>query len=145
PSLPDAVKQSGFRVWKEAPGVLLITTLTAPAGRHDRRYLSNYADGQLKDTLARIAGVARVQLVGRGEEGFATLGGKPVVALVVSRIPGTRAQDVRAAVQKRLTELRAKLPEGLALDVVFDPGPGVAEYLGIDVVLPDGASTERTL
>jgi multidrug efflux pump subunit AcrB len=69
------------------------------------------------------------------------------VALVLSRIPGTRPRDIRAAVQTRLTELSTKLPEGLALDLVFDavPGAGLAEYLGIDVVLPDSASTERTL
>jgi multidrug efflux pump subunit AcrB len=144
--LPDAVKQSGFRVRKEVPGVLLIATLSAPEGRHDRRYLSNYADSQLKDTLAQLAGVARVRLVGQGGEGLATLGGRPVVAFVLSRAPGARPRDISTAVQTRLTQLRAKLPEGLALDVVFDStaGPGAAEYLGIDVVLPDASSTERT-
>jgi multidrug efflux pump subunit AcrB len=146
PNLPDAVKQSGFRVRKEAPGALLIATLSVPEGRHDRRYLSNYADSQLKDTLAQLAGVARVWLVGQGGEGFATLGRKPVVALVLSRTPGPRPRDISTAVQTRLTELRTKLPEGLALDVVFDSTSesGAAEYLGIDVVLPDAASMERT-
>jgi multidrug efflux pump subunit AcrB len=146
PNLPAVVQQSGFTIRKEVPGAQLIVTLSSPDGHYDGLHLSNYADTELKEQLAGQAGVARVRLVGHPDNGFATLGGKPVVALVISRTPGTRPRDVSAAVQTRLTELRAALPEGMALELAFDPtpGPGAAEYLGSIVMLPDSAATERT-
>jgi RND family efflux transporter MFP subunit len=64
PVLPDVLKQTGVTVRRGAPGVQLIATLSSPGGRFDGIYLGNYAAIQLRDELARLPGVARVQLVG---------------------------------------------------------------------------------
>lgn len=164
PVLPNVTKQLGISVRKETVGPVLIATLSSPAGRRGELYLCNYANREVKDQLARLPGVGRVRLIGPypngapqkggglleheppAREGFAILRGKPVAALVVSAIPGKPPRDVCAAIQAELTQLRARLPEDLALDVVFDstPGPDAAEYLGIDVDLPDSASMDRT-
>jgi multidrug efflux pump subunit AcrB len=64
PVLPDVVQRQGVVVRKGSAGVGLILFLSSPDGRFDRLYLSNYANIQLKDELARAAGVAEVALVG---------------------------------------------------------------------------------
>jgi RND family efflux transporter MFP subunit len=67
PALPDEVKASGVKVLQGARGVLMIVGLSSPEGRYDSIYLSNYANIQIKDELARLPGVGRVTLVGEGE------------------------------------------------------------------------------
>jgi multidrug efflux pump subunit AcrB len=67
PGLPDVVKRGGVVVRKGSTGVGLILFLSSPNGRFDKLYLSNYANTQLKDQLARTAGVADVTLVGSQE------------------------------------------------------------------------------
>jgi RND family efflux transporter MFP subunit len=67
PILPDVVKNAGVNVRQGAPGVLLIATLLSPEGRYDSLYLSNYANIQIKDELARVPGVGRVTLVGQSD------------------------------------------------------------------------------
>jgi len=62
PLLPPLVR--GVTIKKESPGVLLIATLTSPGGKHDARYLSNYAKMQIQDELAALPGVSEVKLVG---------------------------------------------------------------------------------
>jgi multidrug efflux pump subunit AcrB len=64
PELPDLVQRGGVVVRKGSAGVGLILFLSSPDGRFDRLYLSNYATIQVKDELARAAGVAEVAMVG---------------------------------------------------------------------------------
>jgi multidrug efflux pump subunit AcrB len=64
PGLPDLVQRGGVVVTKRSAGVGLILFLSSPDGRFDDLYLSNYANTQLKNELARAAGVAEVALVG---------------------------------------------------------------------------------
>jgi multidrug efflux pump subunit AcrB len=64
PALPDAVKRGGVTVKKKSP-VRMIVSLTAPEGRYDTLYLSNYATIQVQDLLVRIAGVGEVTRFGQ--------------------------------------------------------------------------------
>jgi multidrug efflux pump subunit AcrB len=64
PGLPDPVQRGGVVVRKASTGVGLILFLSSPNGRFDNLNLSNYANIQLKDELARAAGVADVALAG---------------------------------------------------------------------------------
>jgi RND family efflux transporter MFP subunit len=70
PQLPAAVSEAGVNVRRGTAGVLLIATLTASDGEHNRHFLSNYASIQLRDDLARRSGVGEVALVGRSEYGL---------------------------------------------------------------------------
>ncbi len=58
PSIPAEVRQYGIVVKKSSPNLLLIATLTAPDGRYDTVYMSNYALLNIVDDLKRIPGVS---------------------------------------------------------------------------------------
>jgi len=66
PRLPEAVRQIGVTVEKQATGFLLIVALTAENASVDANYLGNYASGPLRDRLLRIPGVGGAQLFGGG-------------------------------------------------------------------------------
>ena len=63
PILPASVQNAGVTIRKKAT-VLMLVILYAPGGRYDTIYLGNYAALQIKDELARVAGVGNVTLFG---------------------------------------------------------------------------------
>ncbi|MBY0523064.1 MAG: efflux RND transporter permease subunit [Gemmataceae bacterium] len=241
PVLPNEVQRSGIAVRKKSPHAVMIVVLSSPEQRYDTLYLANYADLQLKEEVARAAGVGEVVLAGQhgsgllvsvdpdrltacglslleltkafeeqglrvavaprgpvqgkgagyvffvkpmdklvrpeavanmivkttgtgttvrlrdlarvevgtaGDAGDAQWNGKPVVVLGIYPTPSAELKAVGAAVAEKLRELRANLPEGLALEVACDfsaDGVGTADYLRLDATLPDLASAERTM
>ena len=62
--LPDEVKRQGVTTKKKSPAILLCVNLISPDKTRDALYLSNYATIQVKDSLARLAGVGDVSLLG---------------------------------------------------------------------------------
>jgi multidrug efflux pump len=62
--LPEEVKRQGVTTKKKSPSILLAVNLISPDDSRDVLYLSNYATIQVKDALARLAGVGDVQLLG---------------------------------------------------------------------------------
>ena len=62
--LPDEVKRQGVTVKKKSPMILLCVNLLSPDKSKDQLYLSNYATIQVKDSLARVAGVGDVSFLG---------------------------------------------------------------------------------
>jgi multidrug efflux pump len=62
--LPEEVKRQGVTTKKKSPAILLAVNLVSPDKTRDALYLSNYATIQVKDSLARLAGVGDVQLLG---------------------------------------------------------------------------------
>jgi multidrug efflux pump len=62
--LPEEVRRQGVTVKKKSPNILLAINLISPAGKYDQLWMSNYATTQLKDSLARIAGVGDVSFLG---------------------------------------------------------------------------------
>lgn len=65
--LPQAVQAQGVQVQQKSTSILEIVTLTAPAGRYDGLFLSNYATINLLDDLSRIPGVGSVNVFGAGQ------------------------------------------------------------------------------
>src|SRR4051812_21339512 len=63
-SLPDEVKRIGVTTKKKSPSILLCVNLILPEGKYDQLYLSNFATLNIKDDLARIAGVGDVAFLG---------------------------------------------------------------------------------
>jgi len=64
PRLPEEVVRQGISVRKQSTSLLLVISLTSPAGSHDDIYLSNYATINLIDVLSRIPGVGEATIFG---------------------------------------------------------------------------------
>jgi HAE1 family hydrophobic/amphiphilic exporter-1 len=67
PLLPDTVQQQGVVTKKKSTAILQIVTLTSSDAARDALFLSNFANLQLKDRLARLPGVADVNVFGVGQ------------------------------------------------------------------------------
>jgi multidrug efflux pump len=67
PRLPDIVRQLGVTVAKRSPDLTMVVHLRSPNERYDMLYLRNYATLNVRDRLARIAGVGQVGLFGSGD------------------------------------------------------------------------------
>ena len=66
PKLPADVKQYGVKTEKAMANVLMLVTLSSD-GRYDQDFLGNYALINLKDVLARVNGVGRVNVMGASD------------------------------------------------------------------------------
>ncbi|MEY8837494.1 efflux RND transporter permease subunit, partial [Cribrihabitans sp. XS_ASV171] len=62
-SLPTEVTTSGVVTQKSSTNMLMVVTLTSPGGTYDSVFLSNYASINLKDALARVAGVGKADVL----------------------------------------------------------------------------------
>ncbi|MDH7787020.1 multidrug efflux pump [Ochrobactrum sp. 19YEA23] len=67
PRLPEEVRTLGVTTAKSSPDLTLVVHLISPDGRYDVNYLRNYAVLNVKDRIARIAGVGQVQIFGGGD------------------------------------------------------------------------------
>src|SRR6476660_4501633 len=65
PILPELVKRRGVTVKKKSPSTLMIVNLFSPDDSRDNLYLSNYATIQIRDELARLAGVGDITYMGQ--------------------------------------------------------------------------------
>lgn len=61
--LPSAVTKYGVTTMKSLPNIMLALTLTSD-GRYDQDFLGNYALINIKDQLARVKGIGRVDVMG---------------------------------------------------------------------------------
>ncbi|HAI59206.1 MAG TPA: multidrug efflux RND transporter permease subunit, partial [Xanthomonadaceae bacterium] len=66
PRLPEAVRQLGVTTAKVSPNITMVVHLTSPDGRYDGLYLSNFANLNVRDELARLPGVGSAQAFGAG-------------------------------------------------------------------------------
>lgn len=64
--LPPAVTKYGVTTKKSLPNILMLITLTSD-GRYDQDFLGNYALINIKDQLARIKGIGRVDVMGAAD------------------------------------------------------------------------------
>src|SRR6266542_5066824 len=65
PRMPEVVKQTGLRVRKKSPDILMTVNIYSPDGRYDSLYLSNYAYTMVKEELARVPGVGDISVMGQ--------------------------------------------------------------------------------
>ncbi len=65
--LPEEVKRLGVTTQKSLPNILMLITLTSEEGRYDQQFLGNYALINIKDVLARIKGIGRVNVFGASD------------------------------------------------------------------------------
>ncbi len=62
-SLPSEVTSSGVVTQKASTNMLMVVTLTSPNETYDDVFLSNYASINIKDALARVAGVGKADVL----------------------------------------------------------------------------------
>ncbi len=67
PNLPTPVQQQGVSIKKKSTAILQIITLTSSVATQDALFLSNYASLNIHDRLARLPGVADVDVFGIGQ------------------------------------------------------------------------------
>ena len=67
PRLPQEVQQIGVTAIKSTPALTMVVHLTSPTNKYDDQYLRNYAVLNIKDQLARLAGMGEVELSGSGD------------------------------------------------------------------------------
>ena len=65
--LPTPVQAQGVVVQKKSTAILQIVTLGSPGGRFDSLYMSNYANINLINELARLPGVGNTVVFGAGQ------------------------------------------------------------------------------
>ncbi len=103
PRLPEEVRRYGLTVKKSTggPGILMIS-VNSPTGTYDNLYIANYAAIYIKDELARIKGVGKVQVFGSTEYSMRIwLDANKMASLGVS------TNEVAAAVQAQNTQTPA--------------------------------------
>ena len=64
--LPEEVKRLGVTTEKSLPSMTLLVTLSSD-GRYNQNFLGNYALINIKDVLARIKGIGRVDVLGASD------------------------------------------------------------------------------
>ncbi|HSI41899.1 MAG TPA: multidrug efflux RND transporter permease subunit [Xanthobacteraceae bacterium] len=67
PRLPEEVRSLGLVTAKSSPNFIMVVHLVSPNDRYDITYLRNYAVLNVKDRLARIAGVGQIEIFGAGD------------------------------------------------------------------------------
>lgn len=67
PRLPEEVQRLGVVTEKSSPNLSMVVHLFSPNDARDITYLSNYAELNVKDNIARLAGVGDVRVFGGGE------------------------------------------------------------------------------
>jgi HAE1 family hydrophobic/amphiphilic exporter-1 len=65
--LPEEVKRLGVTTEKSMPNILLLISLSSDGGRFKQDFLGNYALINIKDVLARIPGIGRVNVLGASD------------------------------------------------------------------------------
>ncbi len=70
PVLPEEVKRQGVKVEKQSTNVTLMVNMVSPNGTFDELYISNYVTTRIKDVLARVHGVSKVNVFGAKDFGM---------------------------------------------------------------------------
>jgi multidrug efflux pump subunit AcrB len=84
-------------------------------------------------TVVRLRDVARIDLGAQQYDQICTLDGKPSVALSIYQLPGSNALQTDKGVRKKMQELKARFPEGLDYQIVYDTTPFIRESI-VEVV-----------
>ncbi|HEX4609172.1 MAG TPA: efflux RND transporter permease subunit, partial [Urbifossiella sp.] len=77
--------------------------------------------------IVRLRDVARVERGAQQYDQSCTLDGKPSVALSIYALPGSNALETADGVYAKMRELKARFPDGLDYQIVYDTTPFVRE------------------
>jgi hydrophobe/amphiphile efflux-1 (HAE1) family protein len=96
PRLPAEVRNIGVTVTKSSPDLMLVVNLYSPDSSRDALFVSNYANLEIKDVLARVDGVGSITVFGSRDYAMR-------IWLDPGRLQtlGLTASDVVAALQRQ--------------------------------------------
>ncbi len=96
PKLPEDVKRQGVSTKKQSTSILLVASIFSPNETYDTLFLSNYTAINIRDSLARVPGVANVDILGGRDYGMR-------IWLQPDRMTslGLTASDIIAAVREQ--------------------------------------------
>ena len=96
PRLPAEVRNIGVTVTKSSPDLMLVVNLYSPDNSRDSLFVSNYANLEIKDVLARVDGVGSITVFGSRDYAMR-------IWLDPGRLQtlGLTASDVVAALQRQ--------------------------------------------
>src|SRR5207253_3768885 len=77
--------------------------------------------------IVRLKDVARVEQGSQQYDQSCTLDGKPSVALSIYQLPGSNALETANGVYAKMKELKARFPEGVDYEIVYDTTPFISE------------------
>ena len=147
PKLPEEVRRLGVTTIKSSPDLTMVVHLFSPDGSYDDVYVRNYATLQVKDSLARIAGVGQVQVFGSGDYAMRVWLDPDKVA---SR--NMNAGDVIAAIREQNVQVAAGAvgQQPVSSPVAFElqinaKGRLVTEEEFENIVIKTGANGEKVL
>lgn len=120
PRLPSEVRELGVSVVKSSNDLTMVVHLNSPDEKYDALYMRNYAVLNLRDHLAKVAGVGDVQIFGGGDYAMR-------IWLNPERIAelGLNATDVIGAIREQNIQVAA----GIIGDAPY--GDGVETVLPI--------------
>ena len=103
PRLPEDVKRYGLSVKKSTggPGIMMIA-VNSPTHTYDSLYVANYASIYIKDELARIKGIGKVQVFGSSDYSMRIWLDAGKMANL-----GVSVSEVNAAIQSQNTQVPA--------------------------------------
>lgn len=103
PRLPEEVRRYGLSVKKSTggPGLMMIS-ISSPTNTYDSLYIANYASIFIKDELARIKGVGKVQVFGSKDYSMRIW----LDAAKMANL-GVSVSEVNAAIQNQNTQVPA--------------------------------------
>ena len=103
PRLPEDVRRYGLSVKKSTggPGLMMIS-ISSPTNTYDSLYIANYASIFIKDELARIKGVGKVQVFGSKDYSMRIW----LDAAKMANL-GVSVSEVNAAIQNQNTQVPA--------------------------------------
>ena len=113
--LPEDVRRIGVTTVKSNSNITLFVQLVSPSGRYDLKYLRNFAELQVRDTLARIPGMGQVEVFGGGSYAMR-------VWLDPDRVAGRglTAGDVVAAIREQNVQVAAGVVGAQPMDAGVD-------------------------
>lgn len=111
PRLPTEVQRVGVTTRKSSPDLLLVVNLISPDSSRDQLYISNYANLQVRDVLARLEGVGDVRVFGSREYSMR-------IWLDIEKIASLNltAEDVVAALREQNVQVASGVIGGQPLD-----------------------------
>jgi multidrug efflux pump len=102
PRLPEVTRQLGVSTRKSSSDLTMVVHLTSPNERYDMLYLRNYGILNVKDQLARIAGVGDVRVFGSGDYAMRIWMNPEKIAEL-----SMTAQEVIAAIRRQNIQIAA--------------------------------------
>jgi hydrophobic/amphiphilic exporter-1 (mainly G- bacteria), HAE1 family len=102
PVLPEETKRQGVKVEKKATNITLMVNMVSPDGTFDELYISNYATTRIKDVLARVNGVSKVDIMGAKDFGM-----RIWMDPLKLRARGLTTMDLLAALQEQNVQVAA--------------------------------------